>query len=106
MPDHPRRAATGGPAVDLPIREPNCPPDDCWLRWFGALLTSHTLEGVGYIIAGTFLAAAIDQTAPGWVGRGAWVLVGLAALPSSALWAFPQSKGSGSSRFTHLRSTE
>lgn len=44
--------------------------------------------GAGYIIPGTFLVAAIDQTAPGWVGSGAWVLVGLAALPSAALWAW------------------
>ena len=57
-------------------------------RWFAALLASYTLEGVGYIIAGTFLVAAIDQTAPGWVGTSAWILVGLAALPSSALWAW------------------
>jgi hypothetical protein len=39
-------------------------------------------------VAGTFLVAAIDQTAPGWVGSGAWVLPGLAAVPSSALWAW------------------
>lgn len=58
------------------------------LRWFTALLASYSLEGVGYIVAGTFLVAAIDQTAPSWVGTGAWVLVGLAALPSSALWAW------------------
>ncbi|MET7330303.1 YbfB/YjiJ family MFS transporter [Nonomuraea sp. NPDC005650] len=57
-------------------------------RWFGALLVGYTLEGTGYIIAGTFLVAAIDQSAPGWAGSGAWVLVGLAALPSSALWAW------------------
>jgi MFS family permease len=56
-------------------------------RWFGALLASYTLEGVGYIIAGTFLVAAIEQSSPGWFGSGAWVLVGLAAIPSSALWA-------------------
>ncbi|PWI20901.1 MFS transporter [Streptomyces sp. Act143] len=56
-------------------------------RWFSALFASYTLEGVGYIIAGTFLVAAIDQTSPGWIGSGAWVLVGLAAIPSSALWA-------------------
>jgi hypothetical protein len=31
--------------------------------------------------------AAIDQSAPHWAGTGAWVLAGLAALPSSALWA-------------------
>ncbi|WP_433519907.1 YbfB/YjiJ family MFS transporter [Nonomuraea sp. CA-143628] len=58
------------------------------LRWFGALLVGYTLEGTGYIIAGTFLVAAIDQTAPGWVGSSAWILVGLGALPSSALWAW------------------
>ena len=58
------------------------------LRWFGALLVSYSLEGVGYIIAGTFLVAAIDETAAGWVGSSAWVIVGLAALPSSALWAW------------------
>jgi MFS family permease len=56
-------------------------------RWFGALFVSYMLEGVGYIIAGTFLVAAIEQTSPGWIGSGAWVLVGLAAIPSSALWA-------------------
>ncbi|MGY4978472.1 YbfB/YjiJ family MFS transporter [Streptomyces sp. 900105755] len=56
-------------------------------RWFGALFASYFLEGVGYIVAGTFLVAAIGQGSPGWVGSGAWVLVGLAAVPSSALWA-------------------
>nr|WP_107908410.1 YbfB/YjiJ family MFS transporter [Streptomyces chartreusis] len=55
--------------------------------WFGALFVSYTLEGVGYIVAGTFLVAAIGQGSPGWVGSGAWVIVGLAAVPSSALWA-------------------
>ena len=57
-------------------------------RWFAALLTSYSLEGVGYIIAGTFLVAAISQNSPGWLGSGAWVLVGLAAMPASAVWAY------------------
>ena len=56
-------------------------------RWFTALFASYTLEGIGYIIAGTFLVAAIAQTSPGWISSGAWVLAGLAAVPSSALWA-------------------
>ena len=55
-------------------------------RWFTALALSYTLEGIGYIIAGTFLVASITQDAPGWVGAGAWVVVGLAAIPGSALW--------------------
>ncbi len=54
---------------------------------FVALVVSYFLEGAGYIIAGTFLVAAIRVTAPGWIGSGAWVLVGLAALPSAALYA-------------------
>ena len=58
------------------------------LRWFGALFASYTLEGVGYIIAGTFLVAAIEQTSPGWVGSAAWVLVGLAAAPSAVVCAW------------------
>jgi MFS family permease len=55
---------------------------------FIALFIAYSLEGIGYIIAGTFLVAAIDQSAPRWAGTGAWVLAGLAALPSSALWAW------------------
>jgi MFS family permease len=57
-------------------------------RWFSVLFTSYALEGVGYVIAGTFLVAAIEQTSPGWIGTGAWVLAGLAAVPSTALWAW------------------
>lgn len=56
-------------------------------RWFLVLLACYSLEGVGYIIAGTFLVAAVGQTSPGWLGSGAWLLVGLAAVPSAALWA-------------------
>jgi len=56
-------------------------------RWFTSLLLAYTLEGVGYIIAGTFLVAAIDQTASITLGSSAWVIVGLAAVPSAALWA-------------------
>jgi MFS family permease len=56
-------------------------------RWFTSLLLVYTLEGVGYIIAGTFLVAAIDQTASTTLGSSAWIIVGVAAVPSAALWA-------------------
>jgi predicted MFS family arabinose efflux permease len=56
-------------------------------RWFAVLFVSYSLEGIGYIIAGTFLVAAIRQTSSGWLGSGAWLFVGLAAVPSAALWA-------------------
>lgn len=55
-------------------------------RWFAALFASYTLEGIGYSIAGTFLVAAIEQGSPGWIGSSAWVIVGLAAVPSAVLW--------------------
>jgi MFS family permease len=51
------------------------------------LFVSYSLEGIGYIIAGTFLVAAIRQNSPGWLGSGAWLVVGVAAVPSAALWA-------------------
>jgi hypothetical protein len=56
--------------------------------WFTALFASYTLEGIGYIVAGTFLVAAINQSSPGRLGNGAWILVGLAAAPSPALWTW------------------
>ncbi|WP_405558610.1 YbfB/YjiJ family MFS transporter [Streptomyces sp. NBC_01171] len=56
-------------------------------RQFAVLFAAYTLEGTGYIVAGTFLVAAIEQDSPGWIGNGAWILVGLAAVPSAALWA-------------------
>jgi MFS family permease len=57
-------------------------------RGFAILLVCYTLEGIGYIIAGTFLVAAIRQTSSGWLGSGAWLFVGIAAAPSAALWAW------------------
>jgi MFS family permease len=79
----PSRLPAAGSAGDA---RPTSPPRTH--RWFSALFASYSLEGVGYIIAGTFLVAAIEQTSPGWIGSGAWVLVGLAAVPSSAFWAW------------------
>jgi MFS family permease len=73
----PRVSATGGQGPDDQPRTH---------RWFTLLFVSYSLEGVGYIVAGTFLVAAIGQGLPGWIGSGAWVLVGLAAVPASALW--------------------
>ena len=56
-------------------------------RWFTSLLVAYTLEGTGYIIAGTFLVAAIDQAGSTTLGSSAWLIAGLAAVPSAALWA-------------------
>ena len=56
-------------------------------RAFILLAVSYALEGVGYIIAGTFLVAAVTQGAPHWLGGATWLAVGLATIPSAALWA-------------------
>jgi predicted MFS family arabinose efflux permease len=58
-------------------------------QWHVILLlgTAYLLAGAGYIVAGTFLVAivgAMPQLAD--LGAGAWILVGLAAAPSTILW--------------------
>ena len=52
------------------------------------LYVAYFLEGVGYIVTGTFLVAIVDGT-PGLRGIGAdvWIVVGLAVIPSAFLWA-------------------
>ncbi|WP_343070699.1 YbfB/YjiJ family MFS transporter [Nocardiopsis mwathae] len=57
-------------------------------RAFRLLLAGYFLEGVGYIIAATFLVAALSGAGLTWLGNGAWVLVGVAAIPSCVLWAY------------------
>jgi MFS family permease len=81
-------------AAPVIVSTPNMPRHNA-NRPFALLFGSYTLEGVGYIIAGTFLVAAVGQHSPGWLGNGAWLVVGLAAIPSAALW------GALSSRYSH-----
>jgi MFS family permease len=52
------------------------------------LCAAYFLEGGGYIVTGTFLPAIVEGL-PGLGGLGtdAWILVGLAAAPSTVLWA-------------------
>ena len=77
VPDAPDTAAAGGSGLGR--RSP--------VHW-GSLAVSYTLEGAGYIIAGTFLVAAVGGSGPGWLPEAVWIVVGLAALPSCALWAW------------------
>lgn len=57
-----------------------------WLPW---LLASYGLEGLGYIVTGTFIVAIAEQT-PAFSGNATsvWVLVGLTAIPSCVVWAY------------------
>lgn len=52
-----------------------------------SLGVSYFLEGLGYIVLGTFLVAAVAVGGQPWEGPAAWVLVGLAAAVSPMLWA-------------------
>jgi predicted MFS family arabinose efflux permease len=54
---------------------------------------AYFLEGAGYIVSGTFLVKIIQEL-PGLGGFGtsAWILVGLAAIPSTVLWAWAASR--------------
>ena len=70
------------------IRDRPAPQGARRRRSGAALALSYTLEGVGYIIAGTFLVAAIDENAPRSVGAFAWIVVGLAATPSAVTWTW------------------
>jgi len=63
------------------------PRDDAGVR-FGRLAAAYFLEGLGYIVSGTFAVAAVRRT-PGLEALAAWtwVLTGVAAAPSAVLWA-------------------
>src|SRR3954451_3493259 len=55
---------------------------------FALLGAAYFLEGAGYIVTGTFLPSIVANV-PGLPGGGAgvWILVGLAGIPSTILWA-------------------
>lgn len=73
-------AVDGSPAAR--IERPSAPRRSAWL-----LAAGYFLEGLGYIILGTFLVAAVSADGPAWTGPASWVLVGAAAAPSTALWS-------------------
>ncbi len=75
-------APAGDSDVTVRIELPAPRARNAWL-----LAAGYFLEGLGYIILGTFLVAAVSADGPEWTGPASWVLVGAAAAPSTALWA-------------------
>lgn len=60
------------------------PPKTGILPW---VIAAYAMEGVGYIVTGTFLVAMLDATPHlRAIGSDTWIIVGLAAAPSSWLW--------------------
>ncbi len=51
-----------------------------------ALMATYFLEGLGYIVVGTFLVAAVGD-AKNSTGPMVWAIVGIAAVPATLLWA-------------------
>lgn len=75
---HPRNVSAGPSTAPVAVRFP-----------ISLLAAAYFCEGLGYIVTGTFLVAVVRST-PG-LGEYAnlsWVVVGLAALPSTAAWSF------------------
>ncbi len=74
--------ATGGP-----VSQPTAGPRERLPRGLGALAVCHGLFGFGYVVTATFLVAVVRAAAQ---ARGleavVWLVVGLAAIPSTAAW--------------------
>lgn len=77
------RLPPGAPAVTRP--DGAAAPRPGVAGW--ALGISYFLEGLGYIVLGTFLVAAVAVGGRSWEGPAAWVIVGLAAAVSPLIWA-------------------
>lgn len=62
----------------------NTPPTK-WLIW---LIIAYGLEGLGYIVTGTFIVSIAEKTSYFYKGATlVWMLVGLAAIPSCLIWS-------------------
>lgn len=64
---------------------PNIQPS---FRLWG-ITAAYGLEGLGYIVMGTFVTVFFSQISSfPWLGSVSWILVGLAAAPSTSLWTY------------------
>jgi len=63
-------------------------PQRSSVKWLPLLITAYGLEGLGYIVTGTFIVS-IGENVPSLNGNPTivWMVVGLAAVPSCILWS-------------------
>lgn len=60
-------------------------PPAKWLIW---LIIAYGLEGLGYIVTGTFIVSIAEKTSSFHNGATlVWMMVGLAAIPSCLIWS-------------------
>lgn len=69
------------------IKEPKSADNNIWRGFMPWLIIAYGLEGLGYIITGTFLVDIIYniESLRAYAGYS-WVLAGLAAIPSAPIW--------------------
>lgn len=60
-------------------------PPTTWMKW---LIIAYSLEGLGYIVTGTFIVAIAEESTS-FHGDAAfvWFVVGVAAIPSCIVWS-------------------
>ena len=79
----PDAAPGGAGAAGAAAREGRAPPR----RWLALLMATYFCAGFGYVVSATFIVDIVEKM-PLMAGRGAlvWIVIGLAAVPSSLLW--------------------
>ena len=56
-------------------------------RWLALLMGAYFAAGYGYVVSATFIVAVVEKMpALGGLGPWVWVLIGVAAVPSTLLW--------------------
>ena len=60
-------------------------PPTTWMKW---LIIAYSLEGLGYIVTGTFIVSIAEESTS-FHGNAAyvWFVVGVAAIPSCIVWS-------------------
>ena len=76
---------TSNPTQNTEKESPTHGPPMKWLPW---LIIAYGLEGLGYIVTGTFIVSIAEET-PNFNGDATfiWMIVGLAAIPSCIIWS-------------------
>ncbi len=73
------------PNQGKPIHNPTILPKK-WITW---LIIAYGLEGLGYIVTGTFIVAiAENSTLFHGDATTAWLMVGIASAPSCVIWSY------------------
>lgn len=73
---------------NVQITATNTPPAN-WLLW---LIIAYGMEGLGYIVTGTFIVSIAERTSFTNDPTIVWMVVGLCAIPSCILWSTAANK--------------